>query len=439
MEYFKLIAIKRHSTQLGYIFVCTLVLVLNACGTIEKVSPNEIQKRYANLNAVQALEITEDRFTKAISEQYDYFSPLNWEKAGQALRSARTLAKLAPHDREIFKHTFLVERRIDSAQYIKGRVLKTFSEHFNIKKILEQNKAQKSFEKDYSGRVASLASLIKDYESLTLGKKFENVTQRGVEVAANKLLKDMSLLNIKVVKHNYLSAGIARIREIEKREAKTIAPVSYKQVEAALENANAYIEQNVHDQPGVQRVSEKFNFSVAHLDHVTSEIIALSKVELKQLESVILLQEHTLLKIGKALSGVDVRNLPLNSQAESVIKTANNVLNHDTEKSTMIVELSEKNLLLKQQLDQQLSKDVGSTGKLKSKIKLLEIDIQTLEQEKEKLKEDLFALQQKNIDLAIQNAKLLADKEQKQSDLKSGKVNSITRNTSKKRTVSQLN
>ena len=420
----------------------TMTLLLNACGTVEKISQDEIKTRYANLSAEKALKITDDLFNKAVSEQYDYYSPQNWTMAGEALAKAKKIAKLVPNSQEIFKHTFLVERRIDSAQYTKDRITKNFSELFKAKKILTRNKATASFKKDYTDIEKKLVELISNYESITLGKSTENVSQRSIDVGMQNLLKSMRALNVNVVKHNYLSADIHRMKQIEKRDAKNIAPVSHQQALTALAAANKYIEKNAHNKTGVKRISNKFSFSVSHLDHITNEIIALSKADIRSLENVVLNQENYLRAIGQALSGVDVRNLPIASQAESVIKTANNVLDHHAEKSTMIVELSEKNLKLQNQLKKKFRKDVGSTGKLKSKIKLLEIDIQALEEEREKLKEDLFALQQKNIDLAIQNAKLLADMKPKQSEFNSRQKNEFSRKMGRfnatKKTVSQV-
>lgn len=403
-------------------FLSTLAIIslLSACATPEKISPNEVKTRYANLTPQHALQQTDQRFEAAADEKYDYYSPKNWQLASDALSEARELAKENPNNQEIFKKLFLVDRRIDSARYIKDRELKEFADLFEHKKILQKNKAPTSFKKDYDANVDKLTRLLSDYENVTLGFNSEVENIRTVNIDANKILNSMRALNIKAVKHNFLSDNIKKLHELEERDANNIAPVSHQQVKAALKSANEFIEQNVHDTAGVKDISDKFAFSISHLEHVLTEIVTLSKTDIKKLEKVILDQEQYLLKIGQALNGIDVRNLPLASQAESVIKTANNVLDHHTEKSSLIVELTEKNLKLENQLKTtKIAKQEESVNaKLKGKIKLLEMDIQALQKESEKLKEDLFALQQKNIDLAIQNAQLLSTAEKKKGNIK---------------------
>ena len=395
-----------------------LLALLNACGTVETVPPTEIKSRYANQTPEQALLTTTKRFDKAANEEYDYYSPKNWTLANEAFAKATEIAKQDKNSKEILKQLILVDRRIDSAKYIKDRVLKEYADLFEHKRILQKNKAPSSFDSEYQAQTKTLTSIISSFENFTLGSASEAEKIRNINIAALKLLKSMQALNIKVVKHNNLSHDILRMKQLETRDARNIAPLSLQQAETALKAANEYIENFVHDQDGVKNVSDKFSFSVSHLEHVINEIISLSKLDIQKLEKVVLDQEQYLQQIGQALNGIDVRNLPLPIQAESVIKTANSVLDHHTEKSSMIVELTEKNLMLENQLNKRMKNDEGANAKLKSKIKLLELDLQALEKEREKLKEDMFALQQKNIDLAIQNAKLLADMEHKQGNFK---------------------
>lgn len=411
-----------------FFMVMALLTLVSACTTPEKISPSEVKTRYANLSPQQALNQTSQRYEQAKNEDYDYYSPKNWQLASEALDKSKELSKQNPENAEIFKNLFLVDRRIDSAKYIKDRELKEFADLFEYKKILQKNNAPSSFKKEYDANANRLAQLLVDYEKVTLGFNAEAENIRTVNIEANKILTSLRALNIKAVKHYYLSHDISRLQKMESREAKSIVPVSYQQALDALNTANKYIEQNVHDKPGVKDISAKFTFFVSHLEHIFNEVIGLSKTDIKKLEKIVLEQEQYLLKIGQALDGVDVRNLPLANQAESVINTANNVLNHHTEKSGIIVELTEKNLKLENQLKKARTakNDSASNAKLKGKIQLLEIDIQALQKEREKLKEDLFALQQKNIDLAIQNAQLLSTMEGKQGNVKANDKQSLT-------------
>ena len=415
-----------------FFIVLLLVSSISACTTTEKVSPSEVKTRYANLSPQQALQQTVQRYEQATSEDYDYYSPQNWQLAGQALNKSKELAKQNPDNPEIYKKLFLVDRRIDSAKYIKDRELKEFADLFEYKKILQKNNAPSSFKKEYDSNTERLARLLGGYEKVTLGSNSEAENIRTVNIEANKILNSMRALNINAVKHYFLSHDISRLQKMESSDAKNIAPVSYQQAQDALKTAYEYIEQNVHDKPGVKDISDKFNFFVSHLEHVLHEIVTLSKTDIKSLEKVVLEQEQYLLKIGQALDGVDVRNLPLGIQAESVINSANNVLNHHTEKSSIIVDLTEKNLMLEKQLKK--TKAIGNDGaanaKLKGKIKLLEMDLQALQKGREKLKEDLFALQQKNIDLAIQNAQLLSTVEGKKGNVKASDQQSLGENRS---------
>ena len=93
-----------------FFIVLLLVSSISACTTTEKVSPSEVKTRYANLSPQQALQQTVQRYEQATSEDYDYYSPQNWQLAGQALNKSKELAKQNPDNPEIYKKLFLVDR-----------------------------------------------------------------------------------------------------------------------------------------------------------------------------------------------------------------------------------------------------------------------------------------------------------------------------------------
>ena len=99
-----------------------IMLLLNACGTVETVPQNEIKSRYANQTPEQALQLTATRYDEAVKETYDYYSPQNWKLATDALGQARQLSKQNKNNKEIFKQIIIVDRRIDSAKYIRNYV-----------------------------------------------------------------------------------------------------------------------------------------------------------------------------------------------------------------------------------------------------------------------------------------------------------------------------
>ena len=329
--------------------VCLLFLLV-ACSTAPEISDKEINSKYANLTPSEALKITTEHFDKATSEQYEYFSPSNWQHASNALLEAQKLAGKNADDPQILKNIYLVDRRLESAKYIKSSVQKQYSDLFAARRILNDNHVHKSYPKENEKTEIELTRLIRDFEDLTLGNNKENVSQRSIEINAHTLMNNMQALNIRVVKFNYLQQGKQDLATLEGLDAKNIIPRTYNEAVDALAKANQYIEQNVHDKSGITQVSEAFDFAVDHASHVIKAVIELSQKDIKQLEDVVLTNEQNLYVIGRALGSNDVRNLPLAEQSQAIVVKANNMLDHHTEKSAMIVDLSEKNLLLQSEL-----------------------------------------------------------------------------------------
>jgi len=227
-------------------------------------------------------------YNQAISEQYDYYSPSNWQEASDALVQAKNIAQENPDNQEILKLVYVVDRRLESAQYIKNSVQKTYNDLFVVQRMLVENQAAQSYEKEYQQVELQLKQHIRDYENLTLGRNKETVSQRSVSINAYALLSNMQKLNIQVVKFNFLHLARQDLAQLEQLDVKSIAPTTYQEALNALTNANQFIENNVHDIDGIQKVADAFRFAVDHVTHVTQAVVALSKKDIIQLEEVVL-------------------------------------------------------------------------------------------------------------------------------------------------------
>ncbi|HSG92721.1 MAG TPA: hypothetical protein VK999_03340, partial [Methylotenera sp.] len=352
-----------------------LIMLLSACSVTQQVSDDEIRSRYVDITPQQAMQQASERYSQAGNEHYEYFAATSWKLAGEALNEARKIASQQPDSLQILKQTYMFDKHLDSAAYIKSSALNKFQTLLQLKDTLQKNHAEQSYALKFDAMKVGLAQLLVDYESLTLGVKTEDATQKNVDLKAIELENAMQLLNVNVVKFNYLNTGKKDLKKLAERKAAELVPVTYSEAVNRLANAELAIEEDAYDEPAIAEGAKQFRFALDHAAHILDSVIELSTKEVKQLESVVLQHEQNIHDIAQALKVDDSRNKSLGEQKQILMDKIAGVYDHHSEKSSMIIELSEENMQLQAEMKSMKQLDIDANEKLLSQINSLQQDI----------------------------------------------------------------
>ncbi|MGF1864861.1 hypothetical protein L4D15_06220 [Enterovibrio norvegicus] len=106
------------------------------------------------------------------------------------------------------------------------------------------------------------------------------------------------------------------IATLRKQGFKTVAPISYTKTSAALEQAQAVVNLNPRDAQGIGVAVEDVQFEIAHLKHIGQEVKKFKNVDDDKFEPLILELENRLHVIAQTLDDLDLRNTPMQRQAD---------------------------------------------------------------------------------------------------------------------------
>ena len=382
------------------------LIIFSACSVTQQVSDDEVRSKYADISPREGLQSTSERYAEMIAEKYDYYAPRSWQLAAESLEDARKIASENPDSLQILKNTYMAEKHLDSAAYIKSSSMERFEILFQLQRTLNENKAQASYGSQLTNVNNELRKILVNFEDMTLGINSETANKKTIDLKIVEIKNAMEQLNVRVVKFNYLDKGKKDLEQLGKLKADVLSPVTYKEAITALKTASQYIEENVYNKDEIADLAAAFTFAVSHCRHILDAVVSLSKKEAKQLEAVILENEQNLFEIAQALKVEDVRDRSIREQKQVLLEKVAGVYDHHSEKSSMIIDLSEENMRLQAELKSNGKIQDEANEILISQIKELKQELQSLEKEKMQLKKTMSALQQKNIDLAIEIADL---------------------------------
>ncbi|MFL7024012.1 hypothetical protein BCS58_06825 [Enterovibrio norvegicus] len=106
------------------------------------------------------------------------------------------------------------------------------------------------------------------------------------------------------------------IATLRKQGFKTVAPISYTKTSAVLEQAQAVVNLNPRDAQAIGVAVEDVQFEIAHLKHIGQEVKKFKNVDDDKFEPLILELENRLHVIAQTLDDLDLRNTPMQRQAD---------------------------------------------------------------------------------------------------------------------------
>ncbi|MEI8611557.1 hypothetical protein P4S70_22905 [Enterovibrio sp. Hal110] len=199
-----------------------------------------------------------------------------------------------------------------SVQYDKLQGLKKTADS-----LLEDSIAEMAYLNEIDAKsvyATKFRSVERDYYKLYSYVEDNEIDDAQVK-QAEFLQKAKQLEALVAMKRNIapLQTEIATLR---KQGFKTVAPISYTKTSAALEQAQAVVNLNPRDAKAIGVAVEDVQFEIAHLKHIGQEVKKFKNVDDDKFEPLILELENRLHVIAQTLDDLDLRNTPMQRQAD---------------------------------------------------------------------------------------------------------------------------
>jgi len=301
--------------RIGLVVVAVAVVWLSGCATSgpkSQVTAEEVAK-FASLSPEEAIKAGDASLVQARQDELPFYAPRHFRDAEKAMVDARGLMAKKGDVRQIPQLAALSDKSVNEGRGVKASVLVTLKDELRLKKALEQVQAPQIFSRDNEKVVERLSALIAAIED---GK--------GDKIAKDqqKLNADMVALEVRTIKYSALNPAERVLAEAKAKGAEKLAAVTFKEGGEVYQRADAFIQQNAHDQNGVEKAGKDALFAAKHALAMVEGVKALEPVVKASLEQVIIADEGRLLVIGKALGAADVRDRSLAEQAQSLAKSA---------------------------------------------------------------------------------------------------------------------
>jgi len=303
------------NSRIGWIAVAVAVVWLSGCaspGPKSQVTAEEVAK-FASLSPEEAIKAGDASLAQARQDELPFYAPRHFRDAEKAMADARGLMAKKGDVRQIPQLAALSDKSVSEGRGVKAAVMVALKDELRLKKALEQVQAPQIFARDTEKIVERLSTLVAAIED---GK--------GEKIAKDqqKLNADMAALEVRTIKYSALNPAERVLADAKVKGAEKLAVVTFKEGNEVYQRADAFIQQNAHDQNGVEKAGREALFAAKHALAMVEGVKALEPVVKASLEQVIIADEGRLLIIGKALGAADVRDRSLAEQAQSLAKSA---------------------------------------------------------------------------------------------------------------------
>lgn len=412
--------------RLNKAFAAVFVLAFaSSCVLLQPQVPNAVvENKYADATAGDVLRKVQRAYTDAEKTGLSFFARDQYNKGKVALATATRKYKYKEADIEVLKYLFIAEQQLNICVQVKNSAEQKIPQVLAGLTLLKYKQAEQSYASEYDGLLHDTSKLLSSLEATVLGKPVNPSVWNFFDKQKQTLIKNIQALEIKVVKYNALNESKIVFEEVEKINAASLAPTTYRQAEKTLEEANEIIEKNVKDEKAIQEAGNKYKFAVYHALHVAREVDKLES--LGSYEDYILDMEDKLNSIAEALKYRDIRNHALYEQIQllsglvkRLVEKKSNVMQASTGLTSVdqvaVAKLeSEKQEALKQieELSQQLSqlKEQQPEGDKKTKV--------VLSDKEKEFRRKARILEQRVSELVLENNNLKSERDSLKNKLK---------------------
>ncbi len=373
-----------------FIFGGLLSLLLAGCaanvGKTIKVSDEQLAK-YGTLSATDAIAALEKRVNEAKSANMPFLAPDYFRGASEILSDAqKSSAKKSKND--LISDIAKADAILDKGQTMMAIVQNRLANELELKSLLDKDNAAKVYPKEYEKSVNELSSLIKKVEL----EKADKIDKDKIE-----LLKTMQMLDIKAVQYTALHESEVINEDTQSKHGEKQAPATLAEALRVYQDAGNRIAQAPHDEASVQRAGADALFAARHARYVSERVLALQNKFKVSVEPIVLEEEKRLLDISTALGHNDLRDLPIEKQAEKIAQVAGEIVQGqqkskqaigtvNDQSKVMEKRLKEANDAMQQANAQLAEKDAQLSGK-DAQLKILNDQIAQLEEQNKSLVE----------------------------------------------------
>ena len=302
-----------------FVFGGLLSLFLAGCaanvGKSIKVSDEQLAK-YDILSTADAIAALEKHINEAKSADMPFLAPNYFRGASEILSAAQKSADKKPKNElvsEIAKADAILDKGRTMMEIVHARLLNELA----LKSQLDKDNVAKVYPKEYEKSVSELSSLIEKVEL----EKTDNLEKDKIE-----LIKMMQALDVRAIQYTALHESEVINEDTQSKEGDKQAPATFAEALRVFQDAKNRIAQAPHDEALVKRAGDDALFAARHARYVNDRVPALQKTIKEALEPIVLDEEKRLLGISTALGHNDLRDRPIEKQAEEIARFAGEVV-----------------------------------------------------------------------------------------------------------------
>ncbi|MEY8213590.1 MAG: hypothetical protein RPR97_03795 [Colwellia sp.] len=235
---------------------------------------------------------------------------------------------------EIINYIALANQKLKFSYSIKETAESTLAATFSQKALLKDIGAPKVYGKEYEDIIERIDELVEYIDEGEVGEAQEKQP---------KLLTDMQALEVRTVRVNALGQLDSDIAYIKKKSLAKYVPISHQQLLTARSNANAIITATPRAADEIKTAVELAEFELAHLYHISKEVKVLKNTKSKYYEQYLLAKEVLLHTVTESLGAVDVRDLAMTKQVETIALQAGTMKGKLTTANAAVLALQNDN------------------------------------------------------------------------------------------------
>lgn len=298
-----------------FITLPLLLLSLTACVN-SKIANDELLTEQAKVLASSATMTPEQSLTeaqkkidKAQTSRLDFYAPLHFKAAKEALASAKQLLQKGEGQSLVLEQAFRVESLLNAGYKNRGIVQAKLAPSLEHLGVLEKLKARSILPSGFEDVMGELESLIREMEGGFIDKAVEGQP---------KLLENMTQLEVDVLKKVHLTAAEDMLDQADEAKADKYAKKSFQKAEQSLEEAKRFIEKQYRDRAGVKGAGIKAWVDAAHAYQIAKESTLLVNLTPEKAEQRALYFESLLTLINTPLQIKQLETKALRDQAKAI-------------------------------------------------------------------------------------------------------------------------
>lgn len=336
----------RHSRLLGALFVSLLAACATPVSTNIQPSETSVAKYrdMSDLNVVAALERS---VNEAKAANMPFLAPNYYKEAAQILSECQNQLGGKQHDQLVAKAA-KGDAILEKGRAVMDVVKYRFTRELELKDQLDTHNSSTLLPKDYEQVVGRLSGLI---------EKVEREQAGSIDKDKEQVQKALLDLLIRTVQQGALQETESINAESKKNHAEQQAPLTFAEAQKVYQEARSQIAANHHDEKLVQSWGTKALFAAKHARQINDRVTLLqaqlnvssgggagvgiaaggavggaqvgmssggrtAAPERASLEKIVLQEEERLHGIATALGLEDLRDRPLDKQAEEIRRAA---------------------------------------------------------------------------------------------------------------------